>query len=87
MKKIINKLMSFIGLNSVSECLFNSFIIGNKSYLVFELPKEDCIINNLIVEKILCNNEFFWFRDYYEFEKYIDLLDPSINGYLFIIIG
>ena len=84
----INIILSFIGLNKFSNCLFNSFIIGNISYLIFEFPNDKSIIINQLISKLLINNiEYYWFRSYDEFEDFIDILAPNNKGYLIVLIG
>lgn len=88
MKDMFKKLMKFIGLDNSSNCLYNSFIIGNTCYIVLEFDDDKSIIYSKIIDLIIKNkHEFYWFSSYYEFEKYIDYLDYNCEGYLFIIIA
>ena len=48
MKDMFKKLMKFIGLDNSSNCIYNSFIIGNTCYIVLEFD-DDKLINKIII--------------------------------------
>ena len=88
MMDILRKLIMFIGLDNRSDCFYNSFIIGNTCYIVLEFGDNKSIIQSKIIDTIIKNNlDFYWFRSYYEFEKFIDYLDQNSKDNLFIIIA
>lgn len=88
MMDVLNKLIRFIGLDNTTKCNFNSFIIGNRSYLVIDFIDDKSIIFNKIIDTIIKHNiNFYWFRSYYEFENNMDYLEFNEEKYVFIIIG
>lgn len=87
MMGMFNKLIRFIGLDNSSEIEFNSFIIGLQVFLVFDLRSNKNIISNKLIEKVLFNHKFYWFKEFSEFEKYYDIISFEDTDYIFIIIG
>lgn len=88
MKNIVNKLMNFIGLSDNEESIFHSFIVGNTCFLVFELSSNQKFFkSNYIFRLLKCNVDCYWFRNYKEFETYIDIVEEKNSDYLLIMIG
>lgn len=87
MMGMFNKLIRFIGLDNSSKIEFNSFIIGLQVFLVFDLRSNKNIISNKLIEKVLFNHKFYWFKEFSEFEKYYDIISFEDTDYVFIIIG
>ena len=42
---------------------------------------------NKLIEKVLFNHKFYWFKEFSEFEKYYDIISFEDTDYIFIIIG
>ena len=85
---MLKKFIKFIGLDNSSNCIYNSFIIGNTVYIILEFDNDKSIIYSKILDVVINNNiEFYWFRSYYEFENNIDNIVCDDEDYLFIIIA
>ena len=88
MMDMLNKIMKFIGLDNTTKSRFNSFIVGNVSYLVIEFIDDKSIIFSKIIHTLVNNNiDFYWFRSYNEFENNMDYLEFNEDRYIFIVIG
>lgn len=88
MMDMLNKIMKFIGLDNTTKSRFNSFIVGNVSYLVIEFIDDKSIIFSKIIDTLVNNNiDFYWFRSYNEFENNMDYLEFNEDRYIFIVIG
>lgn len=87
MMDMLKKFVRFIGLDNSSKLEFNSFIIGFRAFLVFDLRNNRNIINNQIIENILLNYKVYWFKEDKEFEEYYDIISDEDEDYIFIIIG
>ena len=88
MRDMLKKLIKFIGLDKSSNCIYNSFIIGNTVYIILEFDNDKSIIYSKILDVVINNKiKFYWFRSYYEFENNIDNIVFDDEDYLFIIIA
>lgn len=87
MKKILQKLRRILNIEDELQLTINSFQIGYQSFIIFELKEKKEIIKNELITKLLLSElNLFWFRSYFEFETYFDVImsDELIN---FILIG
>lgn len=86
MNKVLKKFKTLIGMNDESNLLFNQFIIGRCNYYVFEIQDNNHLVKHEILDIIIKNQlKFYWFRSYYELERYGDLIIAK-EDYIFIII-
>lgn len=87
MNKVINKFLSFIGLVDDVYLKLYDFFIGDDYYIILELPQNDGIVKNKILDQVLCmSNCVYWFKNFFELESYGDLIINK-NEIIFIIIG